>query len=92
MRAVKSWSQFFGLYLSKNACIRVRVSPRYAKKVLIQTELTGKLGLRRLLNRFQNFVFVTAYKTFTFDLDNLVYTCVLLAYGIGIVIQRQVLM
>ena len=55
-------------------------------------ELTGKLGLRRLLNRFQNFVFVTAYKTFTFDLDNLVYTCVLLAYGIGIVIQRQVLM
>ena len=51
-----------------------------------------KIGLRRLLNRFQNNVFVTAYKTFTFDLDNLVYTCVLLAYGIGIVIQRQVLM
>ena len=33
-------------------------------------------------------MFVTAYKTFTFDLDNLVYTCVLLAYGIGIVIKR----
>ena len=33
-------------------------------------------------------MFVTAYKTFTFDLDNLVYTCVLLAYGIGIIIKR----
>ena len=47
-----------------------------------------KIGLRRLLNRFQNNVFVTAYKTFSFDLDNLMYTCVLLASGIGIAINR----